>query len=166
MIKTAINVRYMYSARFAVFVWIICASLLSTGVLAQTTEDVAKEEKTEVTRKLVEIYRIAPGKHEEFLRFVAYLDEINIKAGLPARDLYVHSDGASWDFILIQPASTPEELSDAYDKAWDESGAPSGVNFFLHIRKFIVEHSDTFAYGPTSAGEYLSGVTPSPGEEQ
>lgn len=142
------------------FISITITVLMSTMAYAQSSQDEAKEENAEVPRKLVEIYRIAPGKHEEFLRFIAYLDDINIKAGLPARDLYVHSDGAGWDFILIQPASIPEELSDAYGKAWDESGAPSGADFFLHIRKFIVEHSDTFAYGPTSAGEYLSGVTP------
>ena len=110
-------------------------------------------------KKLVEIYRIAPGKHEEFLRFVAFLDEINIKAGLPARDLYIHRDGADWDFIIIQPAETPQDKAEAYAKAWDESGAPSGANFFLKIREFIAEHSDTFATGPTSAAAYLSGVS-------
>ena len=127
----------------------------STGLLAQ---DVATAEKPKPPRSLVEIYRIAPGKHEEFLRFVAGLDEINIKAGLPPRQLYVHQDGAGWDFIIIQPATTPPEFADAFSKAWDESGAPSGANFFLKIREFIAEHSDTFATGPTSAADYLSGV--------
>jgi len=131
--------------------------LLSQAILAQSDADEPETEPAPV-RKLVEIYRIAPGKHEEFLRFIAFLDDINIKAGLPPRELYIHNDGAGWDFIIIQPASTPPDKADALAKAWEESGAPSGPNFFLHIRQFITEHSDTFATGPTSAADYLSGV--------
>jgi len=131
--------------------------LLSQAILAQSDADEPETEPAPV-RKLVEIYRIAPGKHEEFLRFIAFLDDINIKAGLPPRELYIHNDGAGWDFIIIQPASTPPDKADALAKAWEESGAPSGPNFFLHIRQFITEHSDTFATGPTSAADYLSGI--------
>lgn len=138
---------------------LLAAMFYTAGLSAQSTDlPTAAEAAPDPERKLVEIYRIAPGKHEEFLRFVAFLDEINIKAGLPARDLYVHQDGTGWDFILIQPASTPPEFAAAYAKAWEESGAPSGANFFLKIREFIAEHSDTFALGPTSAADYLSGV--------
>jgi hypothetical protein len=144
----------MLSALFAAVV------LISGPVYAQAasgeTEPVAPPVK-----KLVEIYRIAPGKHEEFLRFVAFLDEINLKAGLPARDLYVHNDGDSWDFIIIQPAATPPEKSAALAKAWEEAGAPSGADFFLHIRQFIAEHTDSFATGPTTASAYLAGVSAS-----
>ena len=137
----------------------LLALFLSQAALAQSDTE-AEEKQPAPERKLVEIYRIAPGQHEEFLRFIAFLDDINIKAGLPPRELYVHSDGAGWDFIIIQPASTPPDKADALAKAWDESGAPSGPNFFLHIRQFIAEHSDTFATGPTSAADYLSGVEP------
>jgi len=144
------------SVRILLLIGALAAGLFGSAVYAQT--DDAESESTSPTRKLIEIYRIAPGKHEEFLRFIAYLDEINVKAGLPPRDLYVHNDGAGWDFIIIQPASTPPDKSEALSRAWDEAGAPSGANFFLKIREFIVEHSDTFATGPTSASDYLSGV--------
>jgi hypothetical protein len=134
--------------------------LSSTPLFAQTTAE-ATEPAAAPVKKLIEIYRIAPGKHEEFLRFVAFLDEINIKAGLPARDLYIHNDGDSWDFIIIQPAATPPDKSAALAKAWDESGAPSGADFFLKIREFIAEHTDSFATGPTTASDYLTGVSAS-----
>jgi hypothetical protein len=136
------------------------AILSSTQLFAQTKTDESAAAPPPV-RKLVEIYRIAPGKHEEFLRFVAFLDEINIKAGLPARDLYIHNDGDSWDFIIIQPAATPPDKSAALAKAWEESGAPSGADFFLKIREFIAEHTDSFATGPTTASDYLAGVSAS-----
>jgi len=146
-------------ARTLLFIGALVTCLLGSAVHAQTDESEA--ESAAPARKLIEIYRIAPGKHEEFLRFIAYLDDINVKAGLPPRDLYVHNDGAGWDFIIIQPASTPEDKADALSRAWDEAGAPSGADFFLKIREFIVEHSDTFATGPTSASDYLSGVSSS-----
>jgi hypothetical protein len=107
-------------------------------------------------RSLVEIYRIAPGKHEEFLKLIAKTDEANRLAGLPPRQLYVHSDGADWDFILIQPAETPPDKQAAADAAWEKAGLPSGADFFLEIRKYIAEHSDTYAKGPTTAAEFLA----------
>lgn len=79
-------------------------------------------------------------------------------AGLPPRQLYVHSDGASWDFMLIQPAKTPEDKADALDEAWEKLDLPSGTRFFITFRKNITEHSDTFAYGPTSASAVLSSL--------
>jgi hypothetical protein len=113
-----------------------------------------------VGKVAVEIYRIAPGQQEAFLRFIDRCDEANRMAGLPPRQLYVHGDGEGWDFLLIQPAETPKDKRAALDAAWDKLGLPSGANFFLAIRKFIADHSDTQASGPTTARDYLSGVTP------
>lgn len=104
----------------------------------------------------IEIYRIAPGQHEAFLEEIARYDEANRLAGLPPRQLYVHSDGADWDFILIQPSKTPPDKAAALDKAWKQLGLPSGADFFLSFRRFIAEHSDTVAIGPTTASDYLA----------
>lgn len=109
-----------------------------------------------VLRQLVEIYRIAPGKHEEFLRFIARTDEANRLAGLPPRQLYVHSDGAEWDFMLIQPAETPKDKSAALDAAWEKLDLPSGADFFLDFRQYVQSHTDTFVRGPTTAADFLS----------
>jgi len=110
----------------------------------------------EPQRMLVEIYRIAPGQHTAFLEAIAKYDEANKLAGLPPRQLYVHSDGASWDFMLIQPAETPEDKKAALAAAWTKLGLPTGADFFLSFRQYIAEHTDTFVSGPTSAAEYLA----------
>jgi hypothetical protein len=107
-------------------------------------------------KMMIEIYRIAPGQHEAFLKEIARYDEANRIAGVPPRQLYVHSDGADWDFILIQPDEYPPEKQAALDKAWKQLGLPSGADFFLGYRRFIAEHSDTVAIGPTSAADYLA----------
>jgi len=110
----------------------------------------------DVPRMLVEIYRIAPGQHTAFLEAIAKYDEANKMAGLPARQLYVHSDGASWDFMLIQPAETPDDKKAALNAAWQKLGLPSGADFFLSFRQYIAEHTDTFVSGPTTAADYLA----------
>ncbi|AKM09482.1 hypothetical protein [Croceicoccus naphthovorans] len=130
------------------------AAMALAPITAQAHEDPDAVPKT--TDVLVEIYRIAPGKHREFLETIAKYDEVNARAGLPPRQLYVHRDGASWDFMLIQPAKTPEGKGPALDAAWEEMGLPSGPDFFFSFRSMIAEHSDTFATGPISAADYLA----------
>jgi hypothetical protein len=109
-----------------------------------------------VPRMLVEIYRIAPGQHAAFLAAIARYDEANRIAGLPPRQLYVHSDGADWDFMLIQPAATPPDKAAALEAAWQKLGLPSGADFFIEFRTYVAEHSDTFVSGPTTAADYLA----------
>jgi hypothetical protein len=111
-------------------------------------------------RVQVEIYRIAPGAHAEFLRLIARYDEANRIAGLPPRQLYVHQDGASWDFIIIQPADTTAEQDKKLAAAAKQLGIPAGASFFFEIRRFIAEHTDTSAIGPISAAEWLASQKP------
>lgn len=109
-------------------------------------------------RKLVEIYRVAPGRHLEFLQMIALFDQASREAGIPPRDLYVHQDGANWDFMLIQNADYTDEQSAKLAKVWERMGLPRGANFFLEFRKNIAEHSDTFVEGPTTAEAWLKKV--------
>ena len=108
------------------------------------------------TKLLVEIYRIAPGQHLAFLEAIASYDRANKMAGLPPRQLFVHRDGASWDFMLIQPAEIPDDKSEALAAAWQKLGLPSGADFFLGFRQFIASHEDTFVTGPTTAEDFLA----------
>jgi hypothetical protein len=110
----------------------------------------------EVPRMLVEIYHIAPGQHTAFLEAIAKYDEASKIAGLPPRQLYVHSDGASWDFMLMQPAETPPDKTAALKAAWEKLGLPTGADFFLSFRQYIASHEDTFVNGPTTAADYLA----------
>jgi hypothetical protein len=103
---------------------------------------------------VVEIYRIAPGKHEEFLRQIALYDRANAEAGLPPRQLFVHQGGASWDFLLLQPAHHSDEESEKLDAAFKKLGIPQGAKFFVNFRTLIAEHTDTNVEA-TTAAEYL-----------
>jgi len=123
-------------------------SFLVAGVFASTP---ALAESRDM---VIEIYRIAPGKHEEFLRQIALFDRANAEAGLPPRQLFVHQDGASWDFVLLQPAHHTEEENAKLDAAFKKLGLPQGAKFFVTFRQLIAEHSDTFVEA-TTAAEYL-----------
>jgi hypothetical protein len=114
------------------------------------------QESAKVERRQIEIYRIAPGQHEAFLREIAKSDEIKKSVGLKPRELYVHQDGADWDFILIQPAEAPPGKSAELRAAREKAGSPTSRRFFLEIRKMIAEHSDTVAEGPTTAADWLA----------
>ena len=127
------------------------ALLVSLPMAAQTTQPPPAPQKM-----LVEIYRIAPGQHTAFLEAIASYDQANKMAGLPPRQLFVHRDGASWDFMILQPAEIPDDKSEALGKAWEKLGLPSGADFFLSFRKFIASHEDTFVTGPTTAEDYLA----------
>jgi hypothetical protein len=109
-----------------------------------------------VPKMLVEIYHIAPGQHTAFLEAIAKYDEANKIAGLPPRQLYVHDDGASWDFMFIQPAETPADKAAALKAAWEKLGLPTGADFFLSFRQYIASHEDTFVNGPTTAADFLA----------
>jgi hypothetical protein len=122
--------------------------LLVLGVLA--TAPAVGESKD----MLIEIYRVVPGKHEEFLRQIALFDRANAEAGLPPRQLFVHQDGASWDFVLLQPAHHTDEENAKLDAAFKKLGLPQGAKFFVTFRQLIAEHTDTFVEA-TTAAEYL-----------
>ncbi len=103
---------------------------------------------------VVEIYRIAPGKHEEFVRQIALFDRANAEAGLPPRQLFVHQGGDSWDFLILQPAHHTDEESAKLDAAFKKLGIPQGAKFFVTFRQLIAEHTDTNVEA-TTAAEYL-----------
>jgi hypothetical protein len=139
----------------------LLTSIGLTLILATTSGQASPPtEAHPMPRVLVEIYRIAPGEHAEFLRLIARYDEANRMAGLPPRQLYVHQDGASWDFILIQPAETTPEQDQRLAAAAKQLGIPQGASFFFEIRRFIAEHTDTSAIGPITAADWLSSQKP------
>jgi len=133
---------------------LILSALCAVSIAAATPAWAQEEDEAPTTT--IEIYRIAPGQHEAFLKEIARYDEANRLAGVPPRQLFVHSDGADWDFVLIQPTHYPPDKQAALEKAWKQLGLPSGADFFLNYRRFVAEHTDTVAIGPTSAAAYLA----------
>lgn len=106
-----------------------------------------------------EIYRLAPGQHEAFVRRVALADEMRAAAGLPPLRLYFHQSGDSWDVLALKVASeehmTPEQEA-AMDARGRELGVPTGPAYFADLRTTVASHTDTQAVGPISAAQWLA----------
>lgn len=128
--------------RFSMALVLLLGAFAGTPALAESQD------------MLIEIYKVAPGKHEEFLRHLALLDQANAEAGLPPRQLFVHQDGADFDFVLLQPAHRTDEENAKLSAAFKKLGIPGGAKFFVHFRTLIAGHSDTFVE-QTTAAEYL-----------
>lgn len=106
---------------------------------------------------VVGIYRGAPGKQADLLKWIAQRDAIEKEAGLPLGQLYVHVDGDSWDFVTVTPLR-----SDADRKKTEELSKKkklkTGGAAALEFRQYIASHTDTTAMGPTTAADVLKMV--------
>ena len=121
------------------------------AVQAQT----ARAEMKEPSRALITIYRVATGKQLDFLKWLGEQEAIAREAGVPASQLYSHTDGDSWDYLNVAPV-----LSDAQQAKVDESarkrGRKAGFAAGLEFRSLISSHTDTFVIGPVSAADLVS----------
>ena len=103
---------------------------------------------------IISIYHAAPGHQEALLQWLAQQDRISAAAGLPAAQIYAHTDGDSWDYLMIAPATTDAQ-DQALDAAAAKMGLPSGPKVGLELRKHIASHTDTFVVGPLTAAQQL-----------
>lgn len=107
---------------------------------------------------VVSIYRIAPGKHVDFLRWMAVREAVDKEAGVAATQWYAHRTGDSWDFVGISPdidSATSDKIDALARKRGLKVGPPASVEF----RTMVASHTDTIAVGPVSADFLLKGAT-------
>jgi hypothetical protein len=135
--------------------------ILLTAVLMGLSQTAAyAADAAPLPESSVEIFRIAPGQHENFLKMLAETEAVMAEVGLPQSQLYIHEDGASWDFILVKPHGLDEKKWQLVSEKLRKSGHPTGPDYFFTIRKMIAEHTDTTAIGPTTATAYLATRVP------
>jgi hypothetical protein len=121
-------------------------------VHAQTA---TKTEMKEPGRAIITIYRVAAGKHLDFLKWLAEQEAISREAGVPAAQLYSHTDGDSWDYLNISPVLTDAQQAKV-DEAARKRGRKTGFAAGLEFRTFVSSHTDTFVIGPVSAADLVS----------
>jgi hypothetical protein len=116
-----------------------------------------QQDKPEPARARISIYRVAPGRHLDLLKWLAAREDVAKEAGVPATQLYAHNDGDSWDYLLIWPITTPDQ-----DRKLDElaarKGLKTGFAASLEFRQMLSSHTDTFASGPMTAAELVAAV--------
>jgi hypothetical protein len=103
---------------------------------------------------MISIYHIAPGKHMEFLKWLAAREAVDKEVGVPATQVYAHIDGDSWDYLSVGPMTTPEQDKQV-EAAMKKHGLTTGFKASLEIRQFLASHTDTFVVGPVTASELV-----------
>lgn len=135
------------------------AALPSAPALAQTAPAAPQAADAPWPEAWFEIFKLAPGKQEAFIRNIAQADEVAAAGGFPPIQLFFHENGADFDVILFKPVTgiepTPEQAA-AMDKKRKELGLPSGPAYFVNIRELVAEHTDSKTYGPLSAARWLA----------
>ncbi|URD59684.1 hypothetical protein M8312_07560 [Sphingomonas sp. KRR8] len=126
----------------------------AVGALASGTVVYAQAGAPEPPKARVALYRAAPGQQIAMLKYFAAQDRAAQAAGVPTGKLYAHTDGDSWDYLAIDPVTTPAQDA-AVDAAAKRMGLPTGPAASLELRKFMAYHTDTFVIGPVTAADYL-----------
>ncbi len=131
---------------------LVAASALTAAVLMPSVA-VAQQSP----RAIVSLYQAPPGHQEALIRWLADQDRVAAAAGVALTQVYAHTDGDSWDFMVINPITT--EAQDAVlDAAAKKLGLPYGPRAGLEFRKHIQSHTDTFVRGPMTATQYLESL--------
>jgi hypothetical protein len=131
------------------------AAAAALGALASGTIVYAQAGTSEPPKARVALYRAAPGQQVALLKWLAAQDRVSQSIGLPPSQLYAHTDGDSWDYLAIDPVTTPAQDA-ALDAAAKKAGLPIGPASNLEFRKYVSTHTDTFAIGPVTPAQYLA----------
>ena len=125
------------------------------GFAPRASAQAARAERKEPPHVRVALYRIAPGKQLDFLKWVAENDAIDKEAGVPASQLYAHTNGDSWDYMHIAPDLSKEQQAKV-DDVTRKHGRKTGFAASLEFRTFVAWHTDTDAIGPVTAAELVA----------
>ena len=114
--------------------------------------------QNEPTEYMISIYHAAPGKHLDFLKWMAEREAVAKEADAPPIHWYSHMNGASWDYVTVSRLGDSEEQA-AMDKKVEEltkkKGLTTGMKASLEFRQYVSGHTDTYTMGPFTAAEMV-----------
>ena len=107
--------------------------------------------------KTVSLYKIVPGKHLEFIQWMAAWDEVYEEIGLEQPVWYRNIRGDSWDFFVIFPPFDRAK-EDEMEKVGEARGLEIGFAWKLKHWEFMAESTGTLVQGPTTPAELLKSL--------
>ena len=129
--------------------------LLAIAAAATSLALTSPASAAEPGKSIVSLYRAAPGQQVALLKWMARQDQAAAAAGVAASQIYVHTSGDSWDYLVINPTTTKEQ-DDATEAAAKKMGLASGPRASIQFRSMIGSHTDTYADGPMTAAQILA----------
>ena len=130
---------------------VLRATLLSVALLVP----LASFAQDRGHQAIVSIYRVAPGKQLDFMKWMAARDAVDREAGVQPNQWYAHLDGDSWDYVAISP-DPDQATSDKVDALARKHGLKVGMPSGLELRTLMASHTDTISAGPYSASELIT----------
>ncbi len=123
-------------------------------------KDVADPAAAQMTTPVFEMFRLVPGKTEEFIRDMEKWDKVSAVGGQPPTQLFLHAGGEGWDVLLYKPArpkATPEQEAAMAAKA-KEMGLPTGMLYFVDVREKMADHVHFEGTGPLTAEKWVAQI--------
>ena len=112
------------------------AAAAALGALASGTIVYAQAGSSAPPKARVAIYRAAPGQQVALLKWLDGQNRAAAAAGVPIGQLYVHTDGDSWDYLAVDPVTTAAQDA-AIDAAAKKMGMAAGPAASIEFRKYI-----------------------------
>lgn len=141
--------------RLSILGALVAAAALMPG---QASVPAQAAEPAELTQPVFEMFRLAPGKTEAFIRSMAEWDKVSAAGGQPPTQLFLHAGGEGWDVLLYKPARpkpTPAQEAAMAAKI-AELGLPTGALYFVSVREKMADHVHFEASGPTTAAQWVA----------
>ena len=135
---------------WAPLVLIVLAFLAAPMVRAQMSNPGATQPHARIA-----LYRVAPGKHLDFLKWLADRDAVDKEAGVPASRIYAHTDGDAWDYLQVAPELTKEQDAKVEELS-KKHGLKTGFAASIEFRTFMAWHTDTATIGPVNAADLIA----------
>ena len=129
---------------------LLAATVLGIAAFATTLSVPAQEPPNHI----VSLYRVAPGKHLEFLKWMAAREAVDREIGVAATQWYAHLNGDSWDYVAIAP-DLDKATSDRSDAEAKKRGLTTGARASLDFRQTMAYHTDTLVAGPYTAAQLI-----------
>lgn len=137
---------------------LFAALLMPAFALAQDKEVSTAKAPQALSQPAFELFRLVPGKTEEFLRGVAIWDQVNAAGGQPKTRVYLHDGGEGWDVMLYKsPRPKPTAAQEAAMAAKaKELGLLSGPLYFIQLRTKVADHAHLVMKGPVLAEDWVA----------
>lgn len=136
------------------FLWVLLAPVpaYATDRKAEPAADTA------LSFPAFELFRLAPGKTEDFIRGVAIWDQVNAAGGQPKTQVYLHEDGEGWDVMLFKPPRIPPTAAQnaAMAAKMKELGLVGGPLYFIKLREKVADHAHLIMKGPMLAETWVA----------
>jgi len=136
-------------------------ALFALGLTAPATaKETSDPAAVEMTTPVFEMFRLVPGKTEEFIRDMEKWDQVSAAGGQPATQLFLHAGGEGWDVLLYKPARpkpTPAQEAAMAAKA-KEMGLPTGLLYFVDVREKMADHVHFEGTGPLTAAKWVAQI--------